>query len=86
MGTPARLQLTPAQSRAQVSTGHVLKVLSALSVFWGGTWACLKLPTLHMPSFLIPSVGKEVGKEYSRSVGESFSGLKPPEATLDHMD
>ena len=47
--------------------------------------ASLKLPTLHMPSFLIPSVGKEVGKEYSHFVGESFSGLKSPEATLDHM-
>ena len=47
--------------------------------------ASLKLPTLHMPSFLIPSVGKEVGKEYSHFVGESFSGLKSPVATLDHM-
>lgn len=84
MGTPARLQLTPAQSGAQVSTGHVLKVLPVLFL-GGGMRACLKLPTLYMPSFLIPSVGREVGKEYSRSVGESFSGLKSPGATLDHM-
>lgn len=84
MGMPARLQLTPTQSGAQVSTGHILKVLSAL-FFGGGVRACLKLPTLHMPSFLIPSVGKEVGKEYSHFVGESFSELKSPEATLDHM-